>query len=93
MNVYSDEHTSEVLLKQEREKLEQERVKAEQERVKAEQERVRAEKAEKEKEKAEKATQEMAFIMARNLLKLGMGIDQVVQVSGLSEEEIRENSR
>jgi uncharacterized protein (DUF3084 family) len=103
MDEYSDKHTSEVLLKQEQEKVEQERKKVEQEREKVEQERKRveqerkrAEKAEKEKERAEKAeraAQKMAFTMARNLLKLGVEMDQIVQMSGLSEEEIRGNSK
>jgi predicted transposase/invertase (TIGR01784 family) len=77
MDVYSDEHTYEVLLRQEREKTEKER-----------------EKAEREKEKAEKAVQDALKQgqqkVAQNLLKLGMEMAQVVQVSGLSEEEIRE---
>ena len=57
MDAYSDEHTYEILLKQERERTEQEKERAEQEREKAEQEREKAEqereKAEQEKEKAE----------------------------------------
>jgi predicted transposase/invertase (TIGR01784 family) len=70
MDVYSDEHTYEVLLQREREKTERER------------------------EKAEKAVQDALKQgkqkVAQNLLKLGMEMAQVVQVSGLSEEEIRE---
>jgi hypothetical protein len=61
MDAYSDEHTYEILLRQEREK---------------------SERALQEKERA-------LLAMARNLLKLGDDMGRIVQVSGLSEEEIR----
>ena len=99
---YSAKHTYDFLLEQEREKTEQERERADKERKKAEQERKKAEQAELEKEKALKALEEKEkdaqdalrrgkLEMAHNLLKLGMDMERVVQASGLSEEEIREN--
>ncbi|MDR1376270.1 MAG: PD-(D/E)XK nuclease family transposase [Synergistaceae bacterium] len=66
MDLYSDEHTYEVLLRQEREKAEREKKKA-----------------------AQDALKQGKREMARNLLKLGTGMDIIVQASGLSEEEIR----
>ena len=50
------------------------------------------EKALEEKEKdAQDALRQGKLEMAHNLLKLGMDMERVVQASGLSEEEIREN--
>jgi predicted transposase/invertase (TIGR01784 family) len=79
MDTYSAEHTYEFLLKQEKENTEKERE--------------RAEKAEREKEKAaqdalEEGKRKTALEIAHNLLKTGMTLKQVVQVTGLSEEEI-----
>jgi vacuolar-type H+-ATPase subunit H len=99
MDAYSDEHTYEVLLKRERERaekeIEKERERAEKERERAEKERERAEKEiQKAEKKIEKAAQDALKQgkreMAHNLLKLGMEMAQVVQASGLSEEEIQE---
>ncbi|GHV39536.1 hypothetical protein FACS1894187_19620 [Synergistales bacterium] len=66
LDLYSDEHTYEFLLEQEREKTEQERVRA---------------------ERAEQVKREMALEM----LKMGIEIDRIVKVSGLSEKEIRDS--
>jgi predicted transposase/invertase (TIGR01784 family) len=93
MDTYSAEHTYEFLLKQEKENTEKERERAEKaewEKEKAEREK---EKAEREKEKAaqdalEEGKRKTALEIARNLLKTGMTIKQVVQITGLSEEEI-----
>jgi predicted transposase/invertase (TIGR01784 family) len=74
MDAYSDEHTYEVLLKQEREQAEREKEKAAQNSL---------------KQGLEQGKREMAFTMAHNLLKLGTGMDIIVRASGLSEEEIR----
>ena len=87
MDAYSDEHTFDILLTQERERAEQEKERAEQEKERAEQEK---ERTKQEKERAERAELK-ALEMACNLLKLGMEMEQIVQVSGFSEEEIREN--
>jgi predicted transposase/invertase (TIGR01784 family) len=87
MDVYSDEHTYEVLLKRERERSEKAIEKAEREKEKAEREK---EKAEREKEKAaQDSLKQGKREMAHNLLKLGTEMDIIVQASGLSEEEIR----
>jgi predicted transposase/invertase (TIGR01784 family) len=78
MDLYSDEHTYEVLLRQEREKAEREKEKAAQNALKQGLE-----------QGLEQGKREMAFAMVRNFLKLGTGMDIIVQASGLSEEEIR----
>jgi predicted transposase/invertase (TIGR01784 family) len=65
MDAYSDEHTYEFLLEQERE---------------------RAERA------AQDALKQGKLEMARNLLKRGMDMDEIVQISGLTEEEIQGTS-
>jgi predicted transposase/invertase (TIGR01784 family) len=78
MDVYSDEHTYEVLLKQERERSESEIEKAAQDAL---------------RQGLERGRYKMALEMADNLLKLGIGMDRIVQASGLSEEEIRGNSK
>ncbi|MDR2175051.1 MAG: hypothetical protein LBO82_03830 [Synergistaceae bacterium] len=85
MDTYSAEHTYDFLLEQARENTEKERERAEQERQ-------RAEKAEREKEKAVQDALEgkrKMVSMALTLLKSGVGMEQIVQASGLSEEEIR----
>jgi predicted transposase/invertase (TIGR01784 family) len=78
MDAYSDEHTYEVLLKQERERAEIEKEKAAQDGL---------------KQGLEQGKHKMALEMAYNLLGLGIEMDQIVQASGLSEEEIRGNSK
>ena len=92
MDEYSAEHTFDFLLEQEREKTEQERERAKQERERAEQERERAEqereKAEQAELKKEEALQDK-LEMARSLLEIGMDMERVIQISRLSEEEIR----
>jgi predicted transposase/invertase (TIGR01784 family) len=80
MDSYSDGHTYEVLLQQEKERTEKERE--------------RAEKAELEKEKAaQDGLKQGKLEMAHNLLKLGFEMDRIIQASGLSEEEIRGTSK
>jgi predicted transposase/invertase (TIGR01784 family) len=71
MDAYSDEHTYEFLLQQERERAEREKEKAAQDAL-------------------EQGLKQGKQEMAHNLLELGMNMDQIVQASGLSEEEIRE---
>jgi predicted transposase YdaD len=62
----------------ERQQTEQERQQTEQERQQAEQERQRAEQAESQLQQ-----------VARNLLQTGMTIAQVVQLTGLSQEQVQ----
>jgi predicted transposase/invertase (TIGR01784 family) len=87
MDAYSAEHSHEVLLEWEKEKVEKAEKKAEQAEERAEQEKKRAEQAEERAEQTELA----ALKMARDLLKLGMDMEQVVKKSGLSKEKIRGN--
>ncbi|MBE9142101.1 Uma2 family endonuclease [Planktothrix mougeotii] len=68
----------EEIAEQERQNAKQERQRAEQERIRAEQERQRAEQAESQLRQ-----------VALNLLQNGMSIDQVVQITGLSQEQIQ----
>ena len=75
MDAYSDEHTYEILLSQERERADQ----AELEKEKAAQDAL------------EQGKRKMAFEMAHNLLKLGIEMEHIAQASGLSEKEILEN--
>jgi predicted transposase/invertase (TIGR01784 family) len=69
MDAYSDEHTYEVLLKQETERAAQEG----------------------RKQGLEQGLEQGKLEVARNLLRLGFKMEQAVQASGLSEEEIRRN--
>lgn len=63
---------------QERQRAEQERQRAEQERQRAEQERQRAEQAE-----------AQLLQTARNLLQAGMSVEQVIQITGLPDWQVR----
>jgi predicted transposase YdaD len=73
MDAYSDEHTYEVLLRQEREKSEQ-----------ALEQALFEKELEKELEK-----EQALLAIAQNMLKLGNDMEQIVRIVGLSEEEIR----
>jgi predicted transposase/invertase (TIGR01784 family) len=87
MDDYSAQHTYEFLLAEEKEKTEQEKKRAEQEKK-------RAELAEKTaQERFEQGERKKGLEIANNLLKLGMTMEQVIQASGLSEDEIRETSK
>jgi hypothetical protein len=80
---YSDKHTFEILLSQEREK-------AEQEREKAEQERERAEQAELDKEKAVQNAQATLVDVARSMLADGIPVAAIQKYTGLDEKTITE---
>ncbi|MEW6497947.1 MAG: Uma2 family endonuclease [Cyanobacteriota bacterium] len=69
--------TAEEIAQQERQRAEQERQRAEQERQQAEQERQRADRA-----------QSQLLQTARNLLKTGMTVEQVAQLTGLNASEL-----
>jgi predicted transposase/invertase (TIGR01784 family) len=77
MDLYSDEHTYEVLLRQEREKAEREKEKAALNGL---------------KQGLEQGLEQGKREMARNFLKLGTKMDIIIQASGLSEEEVRKIS-
>lgn len=94
MDAYSDEHTYEFLLQQERERAE----KAEREKENAAQDALEQGLKQGLKQGLEQGLEQGLAQglkqgkqeMALNLLKFGMNMDQIVQASGLSEEEIRE---
>ncbi len=74
------------LLPNSEEIAEQEKLRAEQEELRAEQEKLRAEQ---EKLRADNAESQLRQVAA-NLLQQGMSIEQVVQLTTLSESEVRE---
>jgi len=78
----------------EQQRAEQERARAEQERARAEQERARAERVEQALQRSELAQQ--AEAQARRdaiprLLAMGLSVQQVAEVLGLSVEEVRQS--
>jgi predicted transposase/invertase (TIGR01784 family) len=70
MDAYSDEHTYEFLLEQERERVEREKEQAARDAL-------------------EQGLKQGKREMAHNLLKRGMDMNQILQISGLTEEEIQ----
>jgi predicted transposase/invertase (TIGR01784 family) len=94
LDAYSDEHTFEYILEQEREKAqqaEQEAIQAKQEVVQAKQEAVQAElKAVQAELKAKQAELKAKQKMAYNLLKMGMDLTQIAQISELPVEAIEQ---
>jgi hypothetical protein len=77
--------SSEEIAEQEKLRAEQEKLRAEQEKLRAEQEKLRAEQ---EKLRADNAESRLKQVAA-NLLQQGMTVEQVVQLTALSESEVR----
>jgi hypothetical protein len=104
LDAYSAEHTYEILFAREKKRLEEEMTKEKQKlkdemlkKIEAERQKIEAERQkieqsaraiEDEKRKAEHSAREARLEIARNLLKTGMDVNQIAQVSGLSPEEL-----
>jgi flagellar biosynthesis/type III secretory pathway protein FliH len=93
MDAYSDEHTYEVLLKQETEKAAQEGRKQglEQGREQGLEQGLVQGREQGREQGLEQGLVQGKLEVARNLLRLGFKMEQAVQASGLSQEEIRGN--